>query len=92
MIQGPDIFTLTNILGVFFGLSSMGIVAVAAKPLSGSIRRGMVLMLWGLALVVVSFLAILFGLGRDVQMIALSLGMVMILASTYHLFSLYRPE
>lgn len=92
MVQSPDIFTLTNVLGLFFGLSSMAIVAVAARSLSGTVRRGMVSMLWGLALVVMSFFAVLFGLGSDVQMVLLALGMVMIMASTYQLFSLYGPK
>lgn len=92
MIQSPDIFVLANVLGVFFGLSAMAIVAVTARPLAGIIRRGMVSMLWGLALVVMSFFAALFGLGADVQMVSLALGMVMILVSIYQLFSLYNPK
>ena len=87
-----DIAILTNTFGLFFGLSAMAIVAISARTLAGAVRRGMVSMLWGLALIAVSFIAVFFGLGSDLQMVFLSLGMVMIVVSTHQLFSIYRPD
>ena len=88
----PDISILTNTFGVLFAMSAMAIVATAVRPLAGAVRRGMVFMLWGLAAIAFSFLAILFGFGGDVQMVLLSLGMVMILVASHKLFSLYNSD
>ena len=92
MIQTPDISTLTNVLGLLFSLSAMAIVATAARPLAGIVRRGMMSMLWGLALIAVSFLITIFGLGDHTQMTLLALGMVMILVASHQLFKLYQPD
>ena len=88
----PDISILTNTFGLLFAMSSMAIVATAARPLVGTVRRGMVFMLWGLTSIVFSFIAVLFGFGGDAQMVLLSLGMVMILVASHQLFSLYRSD
>ena len=92
MIQTPDISMLTNVLGLFFSLSAMAIVATAARPLAGIVRRGMMSMLLGLFLIAMSFLSTIFGLGEHVQMVLLSLGMVMILVASHQLFRLYQPD
>ena len=88
----PDIFILTNTFGALLGLSAMAIVATAVRRLIGAVRRGMIAMLWGLVLIVASFLSVFFGFGEDVQMVLLSLGMVMILIFSHQLFSLYNPN
>ncbi|MEK7090496.1 MAG: hypothetical protein AAB930_02830 [Patescibacteria group bacterium] len=92
MIDLPNISIFTNTLGLLFGLSAMAIVATAARTLAGAVRRGMIAMIWGLALIAASFMAVLFGLGNDAQMVLLSFGMVMILIASHNLFSLYRPD
>lgn len=92
MINLPDISILTNTFGVLFAMSSMAIVATATRSLGGTVRRGMLFMLWGLVAIMLSFFIALFGLGNDMQMLSLSLGMVMILVASHNLFSLYRSD
>jgi hypothetical protein len=83
---------LFNMFVLLFALAAMMIVAMAAHPLAGAIKQGMLFLLWGLGAIVMSFFAAFWGLGQDVQMFMLSIGMVFILVSSHRLFSLYRPD
>ncbi|MDP2676345.1 MAG: hypothetical protein Q8O83_01530 [bacterium] len=84
-----------NLLGVLLSFMALTIVAHAAGAVVGHIRSGLLSFLWGLSLILVSFLYSIFYVyeptSPDLQSFILALGMVLILFSTKKLFSLYQP-
>ncbi|PIR69500.1 MAG: hypothetical protein COU47_02920 [Candidatus Niyogibacteria bacterium CG10_big_fil_rev_8_21_14_0_10_46_36] len=84
-----------DLMGVFLAFMAITIVAHAAGIVVGRVRTGLLSFLWGLSLILVSFLYAIVYIYEptlpDLQSFILALGMVLILLSTKKLFSLYQP-
>lgn len=87
-----------DLLGLVLSLSSVAVVANASQFLKGSLRLGMLSLLWGLTLITISFVWVVvvkwltLSGWPDLRPVLLSFGMTLLLISVSKLFSIYRAD